>query len=222
MNYNPIIVALDVPTKEKALCILQELKGHVSNIKIGPVLFTRCGPDIVREAQRMGMDVFLDLKLYDIPNTVASTVTAMCELGIKFFTVHISGGRDMLRAAVESLKDVKPRPNILGVTVLTSVAGADKEEIIELAKMAKETCLSGVISSPLEIKDIRNEVGKDFLIVTPGIRPSGSDTGDQKRIATPKSAISDGADYIVVGRPIIDAPKPVEVVKQILSEISSL
>lgn len=219
MKNNPLIVALDVPTKVKAVSLVEDLKDYVSIFKIGPVLFTRYGPDIVREIRGCGGDVFLDLKLYDIPNTVASTVKAIDELGVSMFTVHISGGEDMLRAAVDASNR---KSKILGVTILTSMADVSINEILKMVSLAKEVGLDGVISSPLEVKDIRNVVDKDFLIVTPGIRTGGAESGDQKRISTPKTAIQNGADYIVVGRPIIESDHPVEVVKQILSEISSL
>lgn len=221
-----LIVALDVPNKEKAISLVKGLRDYVSIFKVGPVLFTRYGPDIVREIKSYGADVFLDLKLYDIPNTVSSTVEAIVELGVSMFTVHISGGEEMLEAAVEALKKKSQIDNrkskIIGITVLTSIAGASIDEILGLVSIAKEVGLDGVVCSPLEIADIRRCVGKGFLIVTPGIRPIGAETGDQKRIATPRIAIQNGADYIVVGRPIIESTQPVSVAKQILSEISSL
>lgn len=216
---NPLIVALDVPHKERAISLVEELKDYVSIFKVGPILFTRYGPDIVREIKGLGRDVFLDLKLYDIPNTVSSTVKAITELGVSMFTVHISGGIEMLRAAVEASNR---KSKVLGVTVLTSVSDVSTDEVLRMVNTAKEAGLDGVISSPLEVKEIRKHVGKDFLIVTPGIRPGGFESGDQRRTATPKTAIQDGADYIVVGRPIIESDQPVSVVKQILSGISSL
>lgn len=219
MNKNPLIVALDVPTREKAINLVKELRNCVSIFKVGPVLFTRYGPDIVREIRNFGSNVFLDLKLYDIPNTVVSTVEAIAELGVAMFTIHILGGKDMLIAAVNASGR---KAKILGVTVLTSVANVSIKEVLSMAGLAKEVGLDGVICSPLEVKEIRRAIGKDFLIVTPGIRLSGAKTDDQKRISTPKTAIRDGADYIVVGRPIIEVTRPVEVVKEILSEISSL
>lgn len=219
MNKSPLIVALDVSKKEKAVSLARELVDFVSIFKIGPVLFTRYGPSIVKEIKGLGASVFLDFKLYDIPNTVASTTEAIVELGVSMFTVHISGGKEMLKEAV---KAANHKSKILGVTVLTSVASVSKEEVLRMANLAKEIGLDGVISSPLEISDIRKKVGKDFLIVTPGIRPSGTESDDQKRIATPKIAIQSGADYIVVGRPIIESSHPQEVAKQILSDISSL
>lgn len=223
MKKNPLIVALDVPTKEKALFLVKELKDYVSIFKVGPVLFTRGGPNIIKDIKDLGADVFLDFKLYDIPNTVASTVSAIASLGVVMFTVHISGGKEMLKAAIDALKPFKPlRPKILGVTILTSVANISMEEILRLAGLAKEVGLEGIIASPQEIEPIRKTVGNDFLIVTPGIRPKGKPKGDQKRTATPKEAIQRGADYIVVGRPIIESNHPKEIVKRILDEIDHL
>lgn len=225
MNRSPLIVALDVPTREKALSLAKELKDSVSIFKVGPVLFTRYGPSIVKDIKDCGANVFLDLKIYDIPNTVASAVKAIAELGVAMFTVHISGGKDMLKAAVDvrsSMCNVDPRssfPKILGVTVLTSIAEASIEEVMGLVNIAKDVGLDGVIASPQEVESIRKAVGKDFLIVTPGVRPKGTEAGDQKRTATPKEAVQKGADYIVVGRPIIESNQPKEVVKQILDEI---
>jgi orotidine-5'-phosphate decarboxylase len=220
---NPLIVALDVSTKERAISLVRELKDYVPIFKIGPVLFTRYGPEIVREIKGYGSGIFLDLKLYDIPNTVALTVEAMAEIGIAMFTVHIAGGEEMLKSAVATLKKTNGRsekaPKILGVTVLTSVAGEHKEEVLERASLAKICGLDGVISSPLEVRNIREKTGENFLIVTPGIRPSGANAGDQKRIATPKEAIANGANYLVIGRPVIEAESPTEVVKNIMSEI---
>lgn len=219
---SPIIVALDVSNKEKAVSLVKELKDYVHIFKIGPVLFTKYGPDVVKEVQGYGCNVFLDLKLYDIPNTVALTAKAIAELNIAMFTVHISGGKEMLEAAVNVIKEAHNKPKILGVTVLTSVSNTSTKEVLDKVHLAKEAGLDGVISSPLEIKDIRKIVGEDFLIVTPGIRPTGAETGDQKRIATPKIAIRNGADYLVIGRPIIEASNPQAVVKQIISEISAI
>lgn len=213
---NPLIIALDLAEREKALSLVKELKDYVFIFKVGPVLFTRYGPGIVNDIKECGANVFLDLKLYDIPNTVASAVKAIAELGVSMFTVHISGGKEMLKAAVDARSS---ETKILGVTILTSVAKVSKEDVLQLVNLAKEVGLDGVIASPQEAESIRKAVGKDFLIVTPGVRPKGTASGDQKRISTPKEAIQRGADYIVVGRPIIESNQPKEVVKQILDEI---
>ena len=221
---NPLIIALDVSTREKAISLVKQLNDRVAMFKVGPVLFTRYGPDIIADIKQSGADVFLDLKFHDIPNTVASSVKAIAELGVSMFTVHISGGRDMLLAAVDALKPNNEyrvtRPKILGVTVLTSIAGATGEEVVGLAKVARDCGLDGVIASPLEIEPIRKATGRDFLIVTPGIRPEGISAGDQKRTATPAEALQRGADYIVVGRPIIKSSQPKEAARRILNGIN--
>lgn len=219
---NPLIVALDVTTEENAVYLIKELKNYVSIFKVGPVLFTRYGPKIVRKIQDYGCGVFLDFKLYDIPNTVALTVEAMKELDIAMFTVHVAGGKEMLEAAAKVLGEGRRKPKMLGVTVLTSVKDVPLETVMERVELARKCGCDGVISSPLEVRNIREKVPPDFLIVTPGIRPYGAGTGDQKRAAVPKIAIQNGADYIVVGRPIIESERPRETAKQILSEISSL
>lgn len=222
MKVNPLIVALDVQDAKKAISIVKNLNDYVDVFKIGPVLFTKYGPDIIKKVQDYGKKIFLDFKLYDIPNTVASTVKAIIDLNVFMFTVHIAGGMEMLKAAVNELKDKDKRPKILGVTVLTSVAGISNNEILQKVEIAKESGIDGVISSPLEVINIRSVVSKDFIIVTPGIRPAGTESGDQKRVATPKKAIQNGADFIVIGRPIIESADPVNVVKNVLADISSL
>lgn len=216
---NPLIAALDISNKERAISLVKELKGYVFIFKIGPVLFTRYGPDVVREIKSLGVDVFLDLKFYDIPNTVKGAVEAIRELGVSMFTVHISGGKEMLQEAVRSASGAS---KVLGVTKLTSFQDVDTEEILRMVDIARDTGLDGVVCSPQEIKAVRDYVGRDFLIVTPGIRPRGFEYGDQRRVSTPKSAIQNGADYIVIGRPIVESECPREVVKKILSEIPDL
>ena len=221
---NRLIIALDVSAREKAISLVKELNSRVAMFKVGPVLFTRYGPDIIREIQDYGGKVFLDFKYYDIPHTVAATVRAVAKLGISMFTVHISGGREMLRAAVDSLREApggEPRPRVIGVTILTSVASVSDSEIVQMANTAQQAGLDGVVCSSWEAGNIRLCAGEGFLIVTPGIRPPGTGSGDQKRVATPKTAVANGADYIVVGRPVIEDPRPGVVVEQILSDISS-
>lgn len=226
MKENPLIVALDVSTKEEALSLVKSLKDYVSLFKVGPVLFTRYGPEIVKEIKDFGSNVFLDLKLYDIPNTVAKTVKALKELKIAMFTVHISGGKEMLERAVEALNEKcekeGERPKIIGVTILTSEAEASSETIVKMANSAKDLGLDGIVCSPREVDKIRQHLGKELVVVTPGIRPSGADLGDQKRVSTPKEALQSGSDYLVIGRPIIKSKDPLQVVKQILADISSL
>ena len=223
-----IFVALDVETKEKALEIVGDLKGLGACFKIGKQLFTSTGPELVREIVGMGEDVFLDLKYHDIPNTVAKAGVAAAELGVKIFNVHASGGRKMMEAVREEMNKLTNPPLVLAVTILTSLGeddirevGFDRsipEQIAKLAKLAKESGMDGVVASPLEIELIRETCGKDFKILTPGIRPAFAAVNDQKRIATPAEALRKGADYLVIGRPITAAENRREAFLKILEE----
>ncbi len=229
-----LIVALDVDSEQKAIALVEKLKGEVKLFKIGLELFSSCGPDIVTRIKDLGCEIFLDLKFHDIPNTVAKTAASITKLGVFMFNVHALGGYDMMKKTAEavskSARELKvEKPKILAVTILTSldenglkkigINDSIKKEVLRLAATAKEAGLDGVVASPEEANDIRKEFGKNFLIVTPGVRPSWAVPGDQKRIATPKDAIEAGADYIVVGRPIIEAPDPKEAAGKILKEI---
>ena len=210
-----IFVALDVETKEKALEIVNDLKGLGACFKIGKQLFTSTGPELVKEIVAMGEDVFLDLKYHDIPNTVAKAGLAAAELGVKIFNVHASGGRKMMEAVRSEMDKLTNPPLVLAVTILTSLGEEDirevgfdrtiPEQIAKLAKLAKDSGMDGVVASPLEIELIRETCGKDFKILTPGIRPAFAAVNDQKRIATPAEALRKGADYLVIGRPITAA-----------------
>jgi orotidine-5'-phosphate decarboxylase len=223
-----IFVALDVETKEKALEIVGDLKGLGACFKIGKQLFTSTGPELVREIVGMGEDVFLDLKYHDIPNTVAKAGVAAAELGVKIFNVHASGGRKMMEAVREEMNKLTNPPLVLAVTILTSLGeddirevGFDRsipEQIAKLAKLAKDSGMDGVVASPLEIELIRETCGKDFKILTPGIRPAFAAVNDQKRIATPVEALRKGADYLVIGRPITAAENRREAFLKILEE----
>ncbi len=223
-----IFVALDVETKEKALEIVGDLKGLGACFKIGKQLFTSTGPELVREIVGMGEDVFLDLKYHDIPNTVAKAGVAAAELGVKIFNVHASGGRKMMEAVREEMNKLTNPPLVLAVTILTSLGeddirevGFDRsipEQIAKLAKLAKDSGMDGVVASPLEIELIRETCGKDFKILTPGIRPAFAAVNDQKRIATPAEALRKGADYLVIGRPITAAENRREAFLKILEE----
>ena len=223
-----IFVALDVETKEKALEIVGDLKGLGACFKIGKQLFTSTGPELVREIVGMGEDVFLDLKYHDIPNTVAKAGVAAAELGFKIFNVHASGGRKMMEAVRSEMDKLTNPPLVLAVTILTSLGEEDirevgfdrtiPEQIARLAKLAKDSGMDGVVASPLEIELIRETCGKDFKILTPGIRPAFAAVNDQKRIATPAEALSKGADYLVIGRPITAAPDRREAFLKILEE----
>lgn len=219
MKKNPLIVALDVDSLQEARVLVKKLKKDVECFKIGSVLFTAEGPDVVRMVQDEGGKVFLDLKFHDIPNTVAKACEAAARLGVFLLNVHASGGEEMMRAACRGA--VLAPTRIIGVTVLTShssEAGMDSR-VVALARLCKKSGLAGVVCSPEEIADVRMACGKNFLIVTPGIRQAGSSLDDQKRIATPAEAIRRGADYIVVGRPILEAKDPLKVVRSILETL---
>src|SRR5881227_3573421 len=221
-----IIVALDVATKEKALELVEQLRGEISFFKIGLQLYTAEGPEIVRAVLSTGAKVWLDLKLYDIPNTVARAVESASHLGVHMLTIHLSGGSEMVRAATAA------RANnmlLLGVTVLTSSTeqtlreiGIDSkvdDQVLRLAKLGVEAGIDGVVASPHEIKSLRREFGDKIKIVVPGIRPSWAEPGDQKRFMTPREALEAGADYLVIGRPIIAHPDPNEAAAKILQDL---
>jgi orotidine-5'-phosphate decarboxylase len=223
-----IIVALDVESKKEALDLVAQLREQISFFKVGLQLYTAAGTDVVREILREGAKVFLDLKLHDIPNTVAGAVAASNELGVHMLTVHLSGGSAMLKAAVDA-KSAKL--SLLGVTVLTSIDEVTLREIginvsvgeqaKRLAKLGADLGLDGLVASPHEIQMLRASLGDKVKIVTPGVRPNWAETGDQKRFMTPKEAIQHGADYLVIGRPITGHANPREAVQKILEEISA-
>ncbi len=223
-----LIVALDFPNQAKALALVSVLSGAVSIYKIGLQLYTAAGPEIVRAVGATGARVFLDLKLHDIPNTVAKAVAAAGELGVQMLTVHLSGGRAMLEAAVE----VKP-PNLalLGVTVLTSAteetlretgigSGLD-EQVLRLGELGQKSGIDGLITSPHEVRLLRERLGNEITLVTPGVRPIWAATNDQKRFTTPHEALESGADYLVIGRPITAAPDPRGAMERLFEEIAN-
>jgi orotidine 5''-phosphate decarboxylase, subfamily 1 len=229
-----LIVALDVDTKEKALALAETLHSEVKIFKIGSELFTSCGPDIVAAVKKMGSDIFLDLKFHDIPNTVASAAAAATRLGVAILNVHALGGYDMMKKCAESVAaEAKAlnisKPKVIAVTILTStdektlkMIGINdnmETQVLKLAKLAKDASLDGVVASPSEVKLIRRELGQEFVIVTPGVRPAWAAADDQKRFATPQEAVINGATYIVVGRPIIKAPDPLAAAKKVLEEM---
>jgi orotidine-5'-phosphate decarboxylase len=225
-----IIVALDLPTAVEALSLVDRLGADVDFYKIGAPLFTRTGPAIVEELNSRGKRVFLDLKYHDIPNTVAQAVSAAAELDVALLTVHASGGSAMLRAAREAVP-AGEGPRLLGVTLLTSFSAADveevwdkelrslREEVARLAAVAAEAGLDGVIASALEAEALKRRHGPEFLVITPGIRPAGHLAGDQARVATPAEAVRAGSDYLVVGRPVLTAADPREVIDTIRAQI---
>jgi orotidine-5'-phosphate decarboxylase len=221
-----IIVALDVPTKKEALELVEQLRKKISFFKIGLQLFTAVGPKVVREILETGAKVFLDLKLYDIPNTVAHAVESAGGLGVQMLTIHLSGGDAMVKAALSA----RPKNmSILGVTVLTSldepairalgISSTIEEQVSRLAKMGVAAGIDGLVVSPHEIEVLRPQFGDDIELVVPGIRPPWSETADQKRVMTPRQALDAGADYLVIGRPIIAHPNPRQAVAKILAEI---
>jgi orotidine-5'-phosphate decarboxylase len=222
-----IIVALDVATTKEALKLASLLAQDVGFFKIGLQSFTANGPALVRSISDLGPKVFLDLKLHDIPNTVAKAVESAGELGVKMLTIHLSGGSEMVRAAVAARKNDLL---LLGVTVLTSsteetlaetgVSGKTGEQVLRLARLGVANGIDGLVASPHEAKMLRAEFGEKIKIVTPGIRPAGSSPGDQKRFSTPRDAIEAGADYLVIGRPIIAAANPKAAVQQVVAELT--
>lgn len=228
-----IIIALDVGTKREALALAQALV-EARIFKIGMELFTAEGPALLEEALRMGKRPFLDLKFHDIPNTVAGAVRSATRNGVHMLTLHASGGKEMMAAAAkaareESARTGKGRPLLLGVTVLTSLkdeelhrigfAHAVADQVLRLAVLAKDAGLDGVVCSPHEIEIIKKECGRDFLVVTPGIRPAWAAAQDQKRIMTPAEAFGKGADYLVIGRPVTGAPSPGDAFLRVLAEL---
>jgi len=233
-----LIVALDTDDGEEIEWITHLLSKKVSWVKIGFQAFSTVGTDIFSWQNDRGFKTFLDLKYHDIPNTVARDVGTMTTHGADMINMHASGGMEMMQTAriraVNVAQDRKiAKPILLGVTILTSIDeegfqsqfGSERqlsEQVVYLAQQAKEAGLDGVVASPLEIEPIRKACGDDFVIVTPGIRPRWAETGDQKRITTPAEAISRGADFIVVGRPIIEADDPIEAAERILDEMKGL
>ena len=217
-----VILALDVSDLESARSLVERTRGAIGAVKVGKELFTSCGPEAVRAWREFGLPIFLDLKFHDIPNTVQGAVRAAARLGVRWLTLHTSGGEAMLVAAVRARDgSPEPRPLLLGVTVLTSLGAeqADPEEIVERALMAQRCGLDGVVASPLEAPRLRAACGPGFLLVTPGVRPAGSDAADQARSATPGAAIRGGADLLVIGRPISAAPDPAAAAAAIVAEV---
>ena len=226
-----IIVALDVPSSQEALALVERLDDAVSFYKVGSPLFTRSGPSLVKSLRERGKRVFLDLKYHDIPSTVANAVASAAALDVELVTLHASGGEAMMRAAREAIGDDGPR--LLGVTILTSFTAVDveqvwakeirsvREEVARLTAIAVEAGLNGVVASPLEVESLKRRHGVDLLVVTPGIRAVGDSPGDQARTSTPGAAARAGADYLVVGRPVLEAADPVAVVRAMVDDIDA-
>jgi len=230
-----LVLALDVEDFKKAEELVGKLSDYVGVFKIGNQLFTAEGAKVVNMVNKRGGKVFLDLKFHDIPNTVARAAEVATKLGVYIFNVHTSGGYEMMKAAAEASKKISlalgvRKPLILGVTLLTSInqeilekeIGIKKrleEQVVHLAKLARTAGLDGVVASSWEIKEIRKACGEDFVILTPGIRPTGKSSDDQKRVMTPQEAIKLGSDFLVIGRPIRNAANPVEAAKEISREM---
>jgi orotidine-5'-phosphate decarboxylase len=230
-----LIVALDVDSIDRAVGLVDALAGQVTRFKIGSQLFTALGPAAVEAVRKRGGEVFLDLKFHDIPNTVEGAAREAVRLGAFMFNVHASGGRTMMRAAAQGATEAAqtlgvPRPLVIAVTVLTSldraalggelhVTSSIEGHVLHLCTLAREAGLDGNVASPNEIRAIRNALGPRWAIVTPGVRPAGEDRQDQSRVATPRAAVSAGADYLVVGRPITAAPDPARAAAAILAEM---
>jgi orotidine-5'-phosphate decarboxylase len=226
-----LIVALDVPDRIEALSAIERLEGRVGCFKIGPQLFISEGPELVRAIRKRGASVFLDLKFHDIPNTVAAAVRAAARLDVQMLTVHAAGGPAMLEAARAAAESWAAPPLLLAVTALTSLSKAETgrigvSEAIEtwverLADLAWQARLTGLVASPRELPRLRQKFQGQMKLVVPGIRPSGASSDDQSRIAGPADAIRSGADFLVVGRPILRAPDPGQAADQIVREIES-
>jgi orotidine-5'-phosphate decarboxylase len=225
-----LIVALDVPDRLSALALVGRLSGHVGCFKLGLEIFVQEGPRLVSEVLERGERVFLDLKLHDIPNTVAGAVRSACRLGVHMLTLHSSGGARMLAAAREAADASPVPPKLLAVTALTSLSDDDMHQVgvglrvrqwvDRLAELALQAGVDGLVASPLETSSLRNRFGKVPCLVVPGIRPAGMNAGDQARTAQPADAVRAGADFLVVGRPILQADDPVRVADSIVATIA--
>lgn len=224
-----IIVALDAKSHYDAMTIAEQLDPELCRVKVGKELFTHEGPSVVKALHDKGFEVFLDLKFHDIPNTTAQAVCAAADMGVWMVNVHASGGRKMMETCVERLKEGNYNTQLIAVTVLTSMGREDLkdlgldiepfEQVKRLAKLTQESGLDGVVCSAQEAKMLRETLGTDFALVTPGIRPEGSNADDQKRIVTPKQAMLDGSTHLVIGRPITKSENPGQTLKDILATL---
>ncbi|MCK5382203.1 MAG: orotidine-5'-phosphate decarboxylase [Gammaproteobacteria bacterium] len=232
MTGSQVIVALDYPDAAAALQLVDGLTPDLCRLKVGKELFTRAGPQLVEGLVGRGFDVFLDLKFHDIPNTVASACHAAADLGVWMVNVHALGGERMLLAAREGVERASRVPLLIAVTILTSMdandlaavglSGSPQDNVLRLATLAHQCRLDGVVCSSRETGVLRDRLGTDFSLITPGIRPAGSQADDQRRVMTPTDAIRAGSSYLVIGRPVTRADDPVSVLRTINSELSAL
>ena len=228
---SPIIVALDYPDEGSALAMAARLDPGQCRVKVGKELFTRSGPQILEKLHARGFEVFLDLKFHDIPNTAANAVAVAADLGVWMVNVHASGGQRMMEACAEKLSGFRQRPWLIGVTVLTSMQAEDLkqlglnvsplEQVMRLAQLTQASGLDGVVCSSHEVSELKSALGKDFQLVTPGIRPVFAAKGDQRRVMSPKEAIDAGSDFLVIGRPITQAKDPLEALGSIIQELNT-
>ncbi|GAB2914243.1 orotidine-5'-phosphate decarboxylase [Rheinheimera gaetbuli] len=228
----PVVVALDFENKAEAVNLVSQLDPKLCRLKVGKEMFTHFGPALVKELQQYKFDVFLDLKFHDIPNTVAKAVKAAADLGVWMVNVHASGGSRMMSAARESLVSYgTDKPHLIAVTVLTSMEQSDltelgialtpQQQVIKLATLTQQAGLDGVVCSAHEATLLKQQFGKDFMLVTPGIRPASSAADDQRRIMTPAQALNAGVDFMVIGRPITKAAQPLDALHAIVRELSN-
>jgi len=229
-----IIVALDFDSREKAISLVEKVKGEINHFKVGLELFSRCGIETVKEISDKNCRVFLDLKYHDIPNTVKSAAKVAVESGVWMYNIHALGGFEFMKSVAEFNREYAQkigleRPLLIAVTILTSMGNEDlkqiginidvETEVLKLAELAKRAGLDGIVCSAREVKKIKETLGEDFLTVTPGIRPAWASKDDQKRIVTPADAVKLGTDYMVIGRPITRADNPEKAAKRILEEV---
>lgn len=232
MHKSRVIVALDYPDAASAMQLVARLTPDLCRLKVGKELFTRTGPRLVEDLAAHGFDVFLDLKFHDIPNTVASACHAAADLGVWMMNVHALGGERMLQAAKEGVTRATHTPLLIAVTILTSMdesdlaavglAGSPLDNVLRLAQLAQQSGMDGVVCSSRETPVLRAQLDPGFRLITPGIRPAGSQDDDQRRVMTPVDAINSGSDYLVIGRPVTRADDPVSVLRTINSELSAL
>lgn len=220
-----LAVALDHESLDASLALAAELAGVVTTLKIGPRLFVTAGPKCVERVRSLGFDVFLDLKFHDIPETVAGACRAATRLGVRYLTIHTEGGSEMIRRAVAATREIAAEtgdspPTVLGITVLTSLELPEPDGVLVRARAGRDAGIGGLVASAREVAAIREVVGPELVLVTPGIRPVGAAAGDQARVSTPGQAIAGGSDLLVVGRPILNASNPRAVAQALVREIS--